>query len=75
MKFLLFFICISFSSIVFGQFAEADIKILIKTANADELVYTWNGCIVETEYHAADMISDALLKKNPNNKNFIYRKG
>lgn len=75
MKFLLFSICILFSSIVFGQFAEADIKALIKTANADELVYTWNGCIEETEYHAADMISDALLKKNPNNKNFMYRKG
>lgn len=75
MKFYLFFICIFFSSIVFGQFAEADIKVLIKTATSDELVYFWNGAIEETEYHAADMISDALIKKNPNNKNYIYRKG
>ncbi len=75
MKFCLFFICTLFSSVLFGQFDEADIKVLIKTATAEELVYFWNGAIEETEYHAADMISDVLLKKNPNNKNFIYRKG
>ena len=75
MRFYLIFICTLFSSVVFGQFAEADIKVLIKTATSDELVYFWNGAIEETEYHAADMISDALIKKNPNNKNFIYRKG
>ena len=75
MKFSLFFISLLFSSIAYSQFAIEDIKTLIKGATAEELVYTWNGCIEETEYHAADLISDALLRKNPNNKNFIYRKG
>ena len=75
MRFILFFFLVLSSSLTFGQFEDEDIKILIKAGNADELVYAWNGCIEETEYRAADMISDALLKKNPNNKNFIYRKG
>jgi len=75
MKFFLFIVCFLFTSFAFSQFAIDDIKTLIKGATAEELVYTWNGCIEETEYQAADLISDALLKKNPNNKNFIYRKG
>ncbi len=75
MKFYLFILCFLFSSLAFSQFAIDDIKTLIKGATAEELVYTWNGCIEETEYQAADLISDALLRKNPNNKNFIYRKG
>lgn len=75
MKFSIISICFLFSSIAYSQFAIEDIKTLIKGATAEELVYTWNGCIEETEYRAADLISDALLRKNPNNKNFIYRKG
>lgn len=64
-----------FVNIVFSQFSEKDVKEMISIGTKEELIYEWNYAIESSEFRYADLISDALLKKEPKNANFIYRKG
>ncbi len=70
---LLFTLLITYFS--FGQFSEEQMKEVIKSGTAEELIYEWNFAIENAEFKFADLISDALLKKAPKNQNYIYRKG
>jgi tetratricopeptide (TPR) repeat protein len=71
--FILFFLVTS--TTVFSQFSEEDMKEIVKSGTKEELIYEWNFAIENAEFRFADMISDALLKKEPKNPNYIYRKG
>jgi tetratricopeptide (TPR) repeat protein len=75
MRYLLLFTLIFFLQPVFGQFTETAMKEMIKEGTKEELVYEWNYAIENAEFRFADLISDALLKKEPKNPNYIYRKG
>ncbi|MEN9446400.1 MAG: hypothetical protein RL728_912 [Bacteroidota bacterium] len=59
----------------FGQFAEKDVTEIITYGTKEELIYEWNYAIESSEFRYADLISDALVKREPKNANFIYRKG
>ena len=59
----------------FSQFSEKDIKEMVSHGTKEELIYEWNYAIESSEFRYADLISEALIKKEPKNPNFIYRKG
>lgn len=75
MKYIFILFLMFATTNVFSQFSEEDMKEIIKTGTKEELIYEWNFAIESSEFRFADMISDALLKKEPKNANFIYRKG
>lgn len=70
--FIFFLFIINYS---FGQFAEKDVTEIITYGTKEELIYEWNYAIESSEFRYADLISDALVKREPKNANFIYRKG
>ncbi|MFN5443635.1 MAG: hypothetical protein ACK48V_05345 [Crocinitomicaceae bacterium] len=71
--FLFFFLLLINNS--FSQFAEKDVTEIITYGTKEELIYEWNYAIESSEFRYADLISDALVKREPKNANFIYRKG
>lgn len=71
--FLFFFLLLINNS--FGQFNEKDVTEIITHGTKEELIYEWNYAIESSEFRYADLISDALIKREPKNANFIYRKG
>jgi tetratricopeptide (TPR) repeat protein len=75
MKYILSFFLLFFLQSSFGQFAEKDVKEIINYGTKEELIYEWNYAIESSEFRYADLISDALVKREPKNSNFIYRKG
>lgn len=75
LKYSFLFFSLFFVNIVYCQFSEKDVKEMISIGTKEELIYEWNYAIESSEFRYADLISDALLKKDPKNANFIYRKG
>ena len=74
-KYIFIFIFLFFVNNSFSQFSEKDIKEMVNHGTKEELIYEWNYAIESSEFRYADLISDALIKKEPKNPNFIYRKG
>jgi len=71
---ILFFSLLIYSN-SYTQFAEKDVIEIVTYGTKEELIYEWNYAIESSEFRYADLISDALLKRDPKNANFIYRKG
>lgn len=67
------FLLLSFKSI--SQFSEAEVKNLISQASEKELVIECSRMLQENFFHYADLITDKLLKINPESANYKYRKG
>ena len=75
LKYILPVSLLFFSNFIFSQFAEKDIKEIVTNGTKEELIYEWNYAIENSEFRYADLISEALIKRDPKNPNFIYRKG
>ena len=58
-----------------SQFSEAEVKNLISQASEKELVIECSRLLQENFFHYADLITDKLLKINPESSNYKYRKG
>ena len=58
-----------------SQFSEAEVKNLISQASEKELVVECSRMLQENFFHYADLITDKLLKINPESSNYKYRKG
>lgn len=59
----------------FGQMTEAEIKTMISNTEGDQLVVECSRFLQENFFHFADLVTDKLLKSDPKNGNFNYRKG
>ena len=70
---LLAIIVLPFKSI--SQFSEIEVKNLISQASEKELVVECSRMLQENFFHYADLITDKLLKINPESANYKYRKG
>ena len=75
LKYSFLVLALFFINNIYCQFSEKDVKEMISTGTKEELIYEWNYAIESSEFRYADLISDALIKKDPKNPNFIYRKG
>ena len=58
-----------------SQFSEIEVKNLISQASEKELVIECSRMLQENFFHYADLITDKLLKINPESANYKYRKG
>ena len=59
----------------FSQFSEIEVKNVISQASEKELVVECSRMLQENFFHFADLITDQLLKMNPESANYKYRKG
>ena len=59
----------------FSQFSEIEVKNIISQASEKELVIECSRMLQENFFHFADLITDKLLKINPESANYKYRKG
>ena len=66
---------ISLPSKLVSQYSEIEVKNMISQASEKELVIQCSRMLQENFFHFADLITDALLKTNPNSANYKYRKG
>jgi outer membrane protein OmpA-like peptidoglycan-associated protein/tetratricopeptide (TPR) repeat protein len=66
-------IVIPFRSI--SQYTEIEVKNIISQASEKELVVECSRMLQENFFHYADLITDKLLKINPESSNYKYRKG
>lgn len=58
-----------------SQITESEVKNIISESSEKELVMQSSSLLQENYFHYADLITDALLKKNPQSSNYKYRKG
>ena len=70
---LLFLILLPLSS--FGQYTEAQVRELVKSATEPELIIESSSMIIENRLINAEIIVDKLLDIQPNSANYNYRKG
>ena len=72
---LAFLAVVSFSFKSLSQFSEIEVKNLITQASEKDLVVNCSRMLQENFFHYADLITDKLLKINPESANYKYRKG
>ena len=70
---LLAFIVSPFSGL--SQISESEVKNIISESSEKELVMQSSSLLQENYFHYADLVTDALLKINPESSNYKYRKG
>ena len=59
----------------FSQYTEIEVKNIISQSSEKELVVQCSRMLQENFFHYADLITDKLLKINPESSNYKYRKG
>ncbi|MFM2038661.1 MAG: hypothetical protein RL432_1600 [Bacteroidota bacterium] len=63
------------STAVIGQMTESEVKSMVSNANEAQLVTECSRFLQENFFHFADIVTDKLLKLDPKNGNYNYRKG
>lgn len=74
MKFILLHLCL-ISLVAFGQMTESEVRSMVSNAKESQLVSECSRFLQENFYHFADIVTDKLLKFDPKNGNYNYRKG
>jgi outer membrane protein OmpA-like peptidoglycan-associated protein/tetratricopeptide (TPR) repeat protein len=74
MKFLSLLILLA-SATAFGQMTESEVRKMVSDAEEPQLVTECSRFLQENFYHFADIVVDKLLKLDPKNGNYNYRKG
>ena len=74
MKIVAVFLCL-FAGYSFGQMTESEVRKMVSTAEEPQLVTECSRFLQENFYYFADIVTDKLLKLDPKNGNYNYRKG
>jgi outer membrane protein OmpA-like peptidoglycan-associated protein/tetratricopeptide (TPR) repeat protein len=74
MKLFTLFI-LTVSTTAFGQMTESEVRKMVNDAKEPQLVAECSRFLQENFYHFADIVTDKLLKLDPKNGNYNYRKG
>jgi len=74
MKFVLF-IGLLYSTIAFSQMTESEVRAMVSNANEAQLVTESSRFLQENFFYFAEIATDKLLKLDPKNGNYNYRKG
>jgi tetratricopeptide (TPR) repeat protein len=72
---LLLFFCILLAFKSNSQLSEDKIENLLLNGSIDQLVHESTQLIENNQFHQANLITNKLLEKDPQNCNFNYRKG
>jgi outer membrane protein OmpA-like peptidoglycan-associated protein/tetratricopeptide (TPR) repeat protein len=74
MKFIFSIFCLT-TVTLFGQMTESEVRTMVSKAKEAQLVTECSRFLQENFYHFADITVDKLLKIDPKNGNYNYRKG
>ncbi len=72
---LLLVLTFLFSSVTFSQMTNEEVEMFLETADEREMVQKNTLMLMDGYYHQSLMVIDELLKKQPENANYNYRKG
>ncbi len=74
-KLIIVFIAFCFSTTIWSQYTETELKAILDNASPSELLRENTQSLLLANYYQSILMIDKLLEKDPENANFNYRKG